>query len=159
MQNIPDNPSLVTVGVVGLYPSIPQEVHLRKNRTEGKRIKSLLKILSKWLSLCLRITTLSSTVMLNIKYRVLLLAIKFSPPYACIFMDEIETKFLQTQEFQPLVWFRYIDDVFFIWTHGPDKLVSFMTEFNNYHPNIKFTYESNKENITFLELDFTPSPH
>ena len=27
-----------------------------------------------------------------------------------------------------------------------------MTEFNNYHPNIKFTYESNRENITFLDL-------
>ena len=27
-----------------------------------------------------------------------------------------------------------------------------MTEFNNYHPNIKFTYESNKENITLLDL-------
>ena len=51
--------------------------------------------------------------------------------YACIFMDEIETKFLEIQEFQPLVWFRYIDDVFFIWTHGPDELVSFMAEFNN----------------------------
>ena len=47
---------------------------------------------------------------------------KFAPTYACIFMDEIETNFLQTQEFQPLVWFRYIDNVFFIWTHGPDKL-------------------------------------
>ena len=46
-------------------------------------------------------------------------------------MDEIETKFLEIQEFQPLVWFRYIDDVFFIWTHGPDELVSFMAEFNN----------------------------
>ena len=72
-------------------------------------------------------------------------------------MDEIETNFLQTQEFQPLVWFRYIDDVFFIWTHGPDKLVSFMTEFNNYHPNIKFTYESNKENITCLDLNVSLS--
>ena len=28
---------------------------------------------------------------------------KFVPIYASIFMDEIETKFLQTQEFQPLV--------------------------------------------------------
>ena len=37
-------------------------------------------------------------------------------------MDEIETKFLQTQEFQFLVWFRYINDVFFIWTHGPDNI-------------------------------------
>ena len=38
-----------------------------------------------------------------------------------------------------------------------DKLVSFMTEFNNYHPNRKFTYESNKENITFLDLDVSLS--
>ena len=62
-------------------------------------------------------------------------------------MDEIETKFLQTQEFQPLVWFTYIDNVFFIWTHGPDKLISFMTDFNNYHPNIFALYIS------------TPSPN
>ena len=72
-------------------------------------------------------------------------------------MDEIETKFLQTQEFQLLVWFRYIDNVFFIWTHGPDKFLSFMTEFNKYQPNIKFTYESNKENITFLDLNVSLS--
>ena len=32
-----------------------------------------------------------------------------------------------------------------------------MTEFNKYHPNIKFTYESNKENITFLDLNFSLS--
>ena len=28
---------------------------------------------------------------------------KFAPVYACIFMDEIETKFLETQEFQLLL--------------------------------------------------------
>ena len=72
-------------------------------------------------------------------------------------MDETETKFLQTQEFRSLVWFGYIDDVYFIWTHGPDKLVSFITEFNNYHPNIKFIYESNNENMTFFALSFSIS--
>ena len=51
-------------------------------------------------------------------------------------MDEIETKFLQTQKFQPLVWLRYVDDVFFISTHGPDTLMLFMTEFNNYDPSV-----------------------
>ena len=43
---------------------------------------------------------------------------KFSPPYAWLFMDKIETAFLETQELQPLVWFRYIDDIFYISTHG-----------------------------------------
>ena len=28
---------------------------------------------------------------------------------------------------------------------------------NNYHPNIKFTYESNKENITFHDLNVSLS--
>ena len=28
---------------------------------------------------------------------------KFAPPYTCIFMDQVESKFLQTQKFQPLV--------------------------------------------------------
>ena len=82
---------------------------------------------------------------------------KFAPTYACIFMDEIENKFLETQEFQRLVWFRYIDGVFFIWTHGLDKLVSFRTEFDNYYPNIKSISESNKENITSLDLDVSLS--
>ena len=27
-----------------------------------------------------------------------------------------------------LVWFRYIDDVFFIWTHGQGKFDSFLEE-------------------------------
>ena len=33
--------------------------------------------------------------------------------YACIFIGKIKTEFLQIQEFQPLVWFRYIDNIFF----------------------------------------------
>ena len=45
---------------------------------------------------------------------------KFAPPYACLFMDKFEASFLETQQFQPLVWFIYIDDIFFIWTHGED---------------------------------------
>ena len=49
---------------------------------------------------------------------------KFAPPYACIFMDDLQTNFLQSQSLQPLVCFRYIDDIFFIWTHGNDKLES-----------------------------------
>ena len=54
---------------------------------------------------------------------------KFSPPYACLFMDKFETNFLKTQKSQPFVWFRYIDDVFFI--HGKDELENFMKELNS----------------------------
>ena len=78
---------------------------------------------------------------------------KFAPPYACIFMDQIETNFLRTQSHQPMVWFRYIDDIFFIWTHGEEKLEEFMADFNAFNPNIQFTYESSKKSIAVLDLD------
>ena len=77
---------------------------------------------------------------------------KFAPTYACIFMDKLENDFLNTQEYLPLVWYRYIDDIFFIWTHGEEKLKFFQADLNKYHPNINFTHESNKECINFLDL-------
>ena len=77
---------------------------------------------------------------------------KFAPPYACIFMDQLETKFLENQNLKPLVWFRYIDDIFFIWTHSEENLRNFMAEFNLFSDDIKFTYEYNKDSISFLDL-------
>ena len=38
---------------------------------------------------------------------------KFASPYACIYMDEVEQKFLETQSKKPLIWLRYTDDIFF----------------------------------------------
>ena len=45
---------------------------------------------------------------------------KFAPPYACILINEMETSFLKTQQLQPFIWLRYIDDMFFIWALGED---------------------------------------
>ena len=71
---------------------------------------------------------------------------------ACIFMDDVQSTFLETQSLQPLIWFRYIEDLFFIWTHGEEKLQLVLTNLSNYIPHIKFTYEFNKEYISFLDL-------
>ena len=39
-------------------------------------------------------------------------------------MSEFEINFVESQENKPLAWFRYIDDISFIWTHREDKLKS-----------------------------------
>ena len=67
-------------------------------------------------------------------------------------MNDVESKYLETQSLQPLIWLRYIDDVFFIWSHGEEMLQLFLTDLHNYNPHIKFTYEFNKEHISFLDL-------
>ena len=65
---------------------------------------------------------------------------------------EVETESLKTQERTPLVWFRYIDDIFFIWAPGKEHLETFLQELNNFNPDLKFTYESNEKEIPFLDL-------
>ena len=76
---------------------------------------------------------------------------KFAPTYACIFMDDVEIKFLETQSLQPLFWFRYIDDVFFIWTHGEGKIQLFLTDLKNYNLILNL-HMSLIKNTSFLDL-------
>ena len=82
---------------------------------------------------------------------------KKAPPYACIYMDRVKQDFLETQELQPMLWLRFIDDIFFIWTHGKEELKKSMEKFNNFTPNLRFTYESSEKSISFLNLIITVS--
>ena len=50
----------------------------------------------------------------------------------------------------PLIWWRYIDDIFLLWTHGEEKLNDFITYLNNLHPTIKFTSSFSYNEIPFL---------
>ena len=34
--------------------------------------------------------------------------------FQVLLLDQLETKFLENQNLKPLVWFHYIDDIFFI---------------------------------------------
>ena len=65
-------------------------------------------------------------------------------------MDEMETNFLKTQQLQP---FRFIDDIFFMWTHGKEQLNLFLKDLNEFHPNLKFTYETSQNSVDFLDLN------
>ena len=53
---------------------------------------------------------------------------------------------------QPLLWLRFIDDIFFIWIHGKEELKKFIEKFNNFTPNLRFTYESSEKIISFVDL-------
>ena len=66
------------------------------------------------------------------------------PNYANLFMDTFEQNLLrdysQKTGLSPLVWFRFIDDIFFIWTGNKDALDHFISFTDNYskYKNMKF---------------------
>ena len=152
---IPKDSILVTADVVGLYLNIPHEAgykaleKLLNNRTNKTVSREHLVKMAKFV---LKNSYFEFKGKVKQQISGTAIGTKFAPPYACIFMDEVETSFLETQEIKPFVWFRYIDDVFFIWTHGQEKLDSFLEELNRCNSYLKFTYESSKTSIPFLDL-------
>jgi hypothetical protein len=51
----------------------------------------------------------------------------------------------------PIEWIRFIDDIFEIWTHGIEKLQTFLSYFNNFHPKIEFDYIYSCKSVNFLD--------
>ena len=74
-----------------------------------------------------------------------------APNYANLLMDRFETKALANWPLKPLIWLRFIDDIFMTWTHGEDNLTEFITYLNRIHPTIKFTHETSLTQINFLD--------
>jgi hypothetical protein len=76
---------------------------------------------------------------------------KCAPSYAILFMHTIESRFLATRKLKPLIWWRYIDDVFSIWPYSREELTSFIEALNSFHNSIKFTAEISETTANFLD--------
>ena len=76
---------------------------------------------------------------------------KVAPTYACVIMANLEQRMLASVKKIPLKYFRYMDDIWFRWDGSPDELQEFIDQCNAFHPTIKFTYESSRDEIIFLD--------
>ena len=77
---------------------------------------------------------------------------KMAPSMACLLMGRLEEAMLSRVTKKPLMWTRYIDNVFFLWPHEPDDLDHFVNFCNSFHPTVKFTLESSAKEIPFLDV-------
>ena len=155
LEKVPSNAILVTVDVVGLYSSIPHDAGLKAlhEKLEGRNDKSIPTA---------DLVNMADFVLKNnyfefdscIKQQISGTAIgtKFAPPYACIFMDKVESAFLESENTKPWVWMRYIDDIFFIWTESEDELDGFLQRLNAFHPNLKFTHDKSEVSINISDV-------
>ena len=144
LDSITENAILVTADVVGLYPSIQHEVDLRALREalDKRDEKAIItEEFLKWAEFVLESNYLEFGDKIKQQIYGTAIGTKFVPPYACIFMSELDSKFLEGQHLQPLIWLRYTDDIFFIWIHGEESLMKILEKFNDFNQYIKFTYE------------------
>lgn len=123
--NIPNSAILVTAIVVGLYPHILHKAGPKawQNMFEVREHKAMsTEDLVNILHFVLENNHVKFNGDIEKQIPGTAISTNFALPYVCIFMDKLKIKFLQSQRLQPLVWFRYINEIFFIWTHDEDKL-------------------------------------
>ena len=68
-------------------------------------------------------------------------------------MTDFEEKMLESFEEKSIIWWRYVDDIFFIWDYGEESLKVFIQQVNMFHSTIKFTAEYSKEEVNFLDVN------
>ena len=75
---------------------------------------------------------------------------KMAVAFANIYVA-IETEIINKSPHKPLVWKRFINDIFSLWNVDKEEIYSFIELANNHHPTIKFTAEVSETETAFLD--------
>jgi hypothetical protein len=142
---------LVSVDVKSLYTTIPQhegiQCLLRHNELTGFPTHVTRKLLNYILN---NIFSFNGTIY---KQKMgVAMGTPIAPTLANIFMTQLEEEFLNTQEHKPIVYKRYIDDIFIIWDQSLEDFNTFMQAYNNFHPTIKFEHNISENTVDYLDL-------
>ena len=77
---------------------------------------------------------------------------KMAPSYENLFMGVLEDRMINSYAYKPLVYLRYIDDIFMIWTEGEENLNGFLSHCNQINKDIQLEQVASKEKIPFLDV-------
>ncbi|CAM4615229.1 unnamed protein product [Caretta caretta] len=148
--DLPDNTILATMDVEALYTNIPHKDGLQavKNTIPDNVTANLVAELCDFV-LTHNYFTFGDNVYLQIIGTAM--GTRMAPQYANIFMADLEQRFLSSRPLKPLLYLRYIDDIFIIWTHGKEALEEFHHDFNNFHPTTNLSLVQSTQEIHFLD--------
>ena len=160
IQNLPPDTILATMDVASLYTNIPNQQGLlaarqalvrSRPRSQLPKTDSLITLLSKVLSM----NNFDFAGKHFLQVGGTAMGTKVAPSFANTFMGWFEAEFVYTYELQPLLWVRFIDDIFLIWTHGQEALKNFENHLNGCVPSIKFETETSLQEVHFLDVTVT----
>ena len=152
---LPEQCFLVTMDVTSLYTNIPNHegitavnrTLLENNYDSVVNKSSLLKMLT----LVLHKNNFSFNGTNYLQIGGTAMGTKVAPSYANLFMGQLEKKLLKSLPKQPLIYKRFIDDIFMVFEGSEQELTQFITLCNNFHHSIKFTAEYSKTRAIFLD--------
>lgn len=76
----------------------------------------------------------------------------FSPSLANLYLHFLDDKALEgLNNIKPLHYFRFLDDIFFIWTGSENELLQFQDYLNTLIPDIKITFKFSQSHMDFLD--------
>ena len=67
--------------------------------------------------------------------------------YACTYMGEWKVELLKRTKYQPLHYWRFVDDVWGLWTLGQENLIQLVNLANNIHPRIQVELRYSQDSI------------
>ena len=155
--DIPEGAILATMDVTSLYTNIPTPegitaVGKALATTRHPNLNPTNRSLCKLLELVLTCNNFQFHDKDFLQISGTAMGTKLAPAYANIFMGDFENRFVYPYHTQPLVWKRYIGDVFIIWTHGKPALDIFLHHLDICHKTIKFTMEDSTTTVNFLDI-------
>ena len=157
-HDLPPGTILATWDVKSLYTNIPKEGGIEGCRfflsKQGRSI-NVIEVILNFVGLILNCNIFRFGNCHYLQKCGTAMGTKMAPSYANLFMGYVEQDILSRCVKKPLVWVRYIDDIFFIWTHGKEALDEFLAFSNNNKHGITFevTPESvSTESVAFLDI-------
>ena len=153
---LPRGAYLVTLDVQALYPSIPQGAGiwavsnaLKKYRTNPNAQPSngsIIKLLN-------HVLTKNNFVFNGEMYHQIkgtAMGTKCAPAFANIYMNQVEEKYVYTHTTKPLIWLRFIDDIFCVFTCSKPEIEAFVDEISE-KSGLKFTATISDTQVDFLD--------
>ena len=152
---LPPNSRIFTADVISLYTHIPHTDGLAASQSSLNDRESP-DIPTQFLIELMEFVLKNNNFTFNGKNYLQLqgtaMGTKMAPSYACLFMGALEQDILAKSPDKPLLWVRFIDDIFGIWTHSLEKWNKFYEHLNSSHSSIKFVGEISDTCLPFLDV-------
>ena len=155
----PNSGRMISFDVTALFTSIPLEdvlEFLREKHSEHRlNIPIPIDQFLALIRLCVSSTIFSFEDKVYQQSFGVAMGSPLSPILANLYMEHFETNLLPRipVNIRPILWLRYVDDVFSLYPHDDQLLEQFLVQLNSLVPSIKFTKEDEVDRILpFLDV-------